>query len=205
MSVRRLVIPLALLLGATAATWSCGDPSPLGVASPPGPASFHSGPDSDDSDGEDEDEGEQEQEEEEDGDSLAVCRPLPYDSVTQVIGRAGGVVEVGRRAWLLVPRGALTEPVSITAVVPSDTVALVRFQPEGLRFSVTALLVVKYDNCRVPKAVTPRLALVTDSLKVIEFLASGESLLPHRFAKKHKGHRQVVGQVPHFSNYAVAW
>jgi hypothetical protein len=201
MSLRRLVISLTLLLGATVVAWSCGAPSPLGVAGPAGPAAFHrasDGDDGDDSDGED-------QGAYEDGDSLAACRPLPYDSVTQVIGPAGGEVEVGGRAWLLVPRGALSETVRITAVAPSDTLALVRFQPDGLRFLATALLVVTYDNCRVPKSVTPRLALVTDSMNVIEFLASGESMLPHRFARKHKGHRQVAGQVHHFSNYAVAW
>ncbi len=83
--------------------------------------------------------------------------------------------------------------------------ALIRFQPEGLRFEATALLVATYDNCRVPKTATPRIALVTESLDVIEFLASGESLLSPRFAKKHKGHHRVVGQLQHFSNYAVAW
>jgi hypothetical protein len=154
----------------------------------------HSGDDDDDED------------EDEDGDSLAVCRPLPYDSVTQTIGPHGGEIEVGRNK-LFIPRGALRASVRITAVAPSDTVALVRFRPEGLRFAATALLVMKYDNCRVPRTATPRIALVTDGLDVIEVLPSGaDSPAAHRLTKGPKhGRRLVIGQLQHFSNYAVAW
>lgn len=203
MLVRQSSISLALLVGATLVGWSCRDATPLGVALPtPGgvPSSFDRSHDGDD-DGEpsdtsdDGDEGE---------DSLVTCRPLPYDSVTQTIGPEGGEIEVGRN-WLVVPRGALRQRVSITAVAPSDTVAMVRFRPEGLRFEATALLVATYDNCRVPKTVTPRLALLSNLFAVVEFLTPGDSLLPPRFEKGHKGHRRVVGQLHHFSNYAVAW
>jgi len=205
MSVRRSFVPIVLLVGATVVVMSCRDSSPVGLAglTPAGTPTFHGRSD----DGDDGDDGEESDttDDGEDGDSLAVCRPLPYDSVTQTIGPAGGEIEVGRN-WLIVPRGALRAPVSITAVAPSDTVALIRFQPEGLRFQATALLVATYDNCRVPKSVTPRIALVTNLFSVVEFLAPGDSLLPPRFEKGHKGgHRRVVGQLHHFSNYAVAW
>ncbi len=202
MSQRRLVISLGLLLGATAVATSCGDSSPVGVdARAPGPvaskASRQPGPDGDD--GGDTDDGDAR------GDSLLSCRPLRYDSVTQTIGPKGGVLEV-RHNWLLVPQGALKDNVSITAVAPSDTLALVRFQPEGLRFQKTAFLVVAYDNCRVKRGVTPRIAHVTDALDVIEFLpAVVASPDDPRFKKVHKGHQRVVGELQHFSNYAVAW
>src|SRR5437879_2983229 len=181
MSLRRLVISLGLLLGAAVAASHCGTPPPLGD-------------DADDGDDTDEE-----------GDSLVSCRPLPYESVTQTIGPEGGVLEV-RRDWLVVPRGALQDTVSITAVAPSDTLALVRFQPEGLRFQKTAFLVVAYDNCRVKRGVTPRIAHVTDAFDVIEFLpAVAASPDDPRFKKVHKGHQRVVGELQHFSNYAVAW
>jgi hypothetical protein len=65
--------------------------------------------------------------------------------------------------------------------------------------------VLAYDNCRIPKRVTPRIALVTDAFQVIEFLTSVNiSLDDHRFKKAH-GKRQVIGELKHFSNYAVAW
>ncbi len=201
MIVRRFLIPLGLLAGAAALVLSCRDATPVGVdartsvllagrhAQPP------AGDDSDD-DGD----------EIEDGDSLVSCRPLPYDSVTRTIGPEGGELEVGRN-WLVIPQGALRDPVSITAVAPSDTVAMVRFRPEGLRFLSTALLVLTYDNCRIPRPATPRIALVTDSYRVIEFLTS-EAASPsdHRLPKGHQeGHRRVIGELHHFSNYAVAW
>ncbi len=201
MIVRRFLIPLGLLAGAAALVLSCRDATPVGVdartsvllagrhAQPP------AGDDSDD-DGD----------EIEDGDSLVSCRPLPYDSVTRTIGPEGGELEVGRN-WLVIPQGALRDPVSITAVAPSDTVAMVRFRPEGLRFLSTALLVLTYDNCRIPRPATPRIALVTDSYRVIEFLTSAAaSPSDHRLPKGHQeGHRRVVGELHHFSNYAVAW
>jgi hypothetical protein len=94
---------------------------------------------------------------------------------------------------------------TITAVAPSDTVAMVRFQPEGLHFQKSALLVLAYDNCRIPPRVTPRIALVTDAFKVVEFVTPVD--VPpddHRFKKAH-ANRQVIGELQHFSNYAVAW
>ena len=197
MALRRFVLPLGLLLGASLAASNCGTPSPVGVdARAPALSASRGSPHGDADDADDPDE---------EGDSLVSCRPLPYESVTQTIGPEGGVLEV-RRNWLVVPRGALKEPVSITAVAPSDTLALVRFQPEGLRFQTTAYLVVAYDNCRVKKTITPRIAHVTDALDVIEFLpAVAISPSDPRFKKVRNGHQRIVGQLEHFSNYAVAW
>jgi len=199
MIVRRFVIPLGLLAGAAALVLSCRDATPVGVDARTSVllagrhAQSPAGDESDDDGGLNED-----------GDSLVSCRPLPYDSVTRTIGPAGGFIEV-RHNWLVVPRGALSAPVTITAVAPSDTVAMVRFQPEGLRFQTTAMLVLTYDNCRVPKTVTPRIALVTDALDVIGFLTPATvSVHDHRFMKGRKG-RHVIGELQHFSNYAVAW
>jgi len=201
MIVRRFLIPLGLLAGAAALVLSCRDATPVGVDARTSVllAGRHAQPRTGDDSDDDGDEIE-------DGDSLVSCRPLPYDSVTRTIGPEGGELEVGRN-WLVIPQGALRDPVSITAVAPSDTVAMVRFRPEGLRFLSTALLVLTYDNCRIPRPATPRIALVTDSYRVIEFLPS-EAASPsdHRLPKGHQeGHRRVVGELQHFSNYAVAW
>ncbi|SRR6266496_318364 len=194
MSLRRFLLPLGLLVGATTAS-NCGAPSPVGVdgRSPDLVASKSSPPKPGGDDGDDQG-----------GDSLLSCRPLPYESVTQTIGPEGGVLEV-RHNWLLVPRGALKDRVSITAVAPSDTLALIRLQPEGLRFQKTAFLVAAYDNCRVKKGVTPRIAHVTDALDVIDYLPSVDQLGDPRLKKVRKWHHRVVGELQHFSNYAVAW
>src|SRR5947208_12961681 len=163
MIVRRFLIPLGLLAGAAALVLSCRDATPVGVDARTSVllAGRHAQPPAGDDRDDDGDEID-------DGDSLVSCRPLPYDSVTRTIGPEGGELEVGRN-WLVIPQGALRDPVSISAVAPSDTVAMVRFRPEGLRFLSTALLVLTYDNCRIPRPATPRIALVTDSYRVIEF------------------------------------
>jgi len=202
MIVRRFVILLGLLAGATALVSSCQDASPVGVDARTRTVLAGRGTnDGDDGD----DPAEPPDAENEDSDSLVSCRPLPYDSVTRTIGPAGGFIEV-RHNWLVVPRGALSAPVTITAVAPSDTVAMVRFQPEGLRFQKSTLLVLAYDNCRISRHVTPRIALVTDAFQVIEFLAPVNiSMIDDNRFKKPHGRRQVIAELQHFSNYAVAW
>jgi len=200
--VRRFLIPLVLLASAFAVS-SCGEASPVAVdvsALSLDKRTPHSTGDSNDDGNTVADD----TDENEDGDSLVLCRPLPYASVTQTIGPAGGTIEV-RRNWLVIPPGALRAPVRITAVAPSDTVAMVRFQPEGLHFEKTVLLVAPYDNCRIPKGVTPRIALVTDGFHVIEYLAAADGVVLDKVITKGPKGRQVVGELHHFSNYAVAW
>jgi hypothetical protein len=201
MIVRRFLMLLGLLAGAAALVSSCRGASPVGVEArtPALLAGRHAQPAANE-DSTAADDGDENQDE----DSLVACRPLPYDSATKTIGPAGGVIEV-RHNWLVVPRGALSAPVQITAIAPSDTVAMVRFQPEGLRFQTKTLLVLAYDNCRVPRSVTPRIALVSDAFQVLEFLTPVNiPLYDHRFKKDH-ARRQVIGELQHFSNYAVAW
>src|SRR5439155_17629249 len=107
-SVRRWLIPLALLAGASAAASSCSDPSPVGVE--PRLAAQKVGPG-----------------------RLLSCPPAAYDSVTQVIGPAGGLLVVGSHV-LVVDSLALSSPVSITAVAPAHIVRWVRLRPDGLQF-----------------------------------------------------------------------
>ena len=203
MIVRRFLILLGLLAGAAALVSSCREASPVGVDARTRTALAGRGTPAGD-DGDDGDDPAEPPDENEESDSLVSCRPLPYDSVTQTIGPAGGFIEVGHN-WLVVPRGALSAPVTITAVAPSDTVAIVRFQPEGLHFARSTMLVLAYDNCRIPQRVTPRIALVTDAFQVVEFLTPvNVPLHDNRFKKPHAT-RQVIGELQHFSNYAVAW
>jgi len=193
MSVRRSLIPLALAVCATAAAVSCRDPSPLGVAIPA--PSFQQGgrwtlPGTK-------------------GAGLVACLQT-YDSVTQVIGPAGGLIAVGHH-YLWVDSMALSDTVSITAVAPADTVRWVRFQPDGLRFRTngagwSALLYTSFSDCGVPTVDTLRIAQVTDSLSIIRYLSPPESTWI-RVRKKawSKGNQYVAGVLHHFSQYAVSW
>jgi hypothetical protein len=45
---------------------------------------------------------------------LLLCSPQPYASSTETIGPEGGVIAVGRH-WLVIPRNALSQDVTITA------------------------------------------------------------------------------------------
>src|SRR5437763_16770778 len=111
MSVRRSLIPLALAACVIAAAVSCGGPSPVGV-DPQTPALQ---------------EGSRWALPETKGSGLVACSQT-YDSVTQVIGPAGGLIAVGRH-FLWVDSLALTAPVPITAVAPADHVRRIRLQP----------------------------------------------------------------------------
>ncbi len=187
-ALRRSLIPLALAFCATAAAVSCADPSPLGVpAFQRGGRGWYytSGP------------------------GLVPCTQT-YDSVTQVIGPAGGLIAVGHH-YLWVDSMALSDTVSITAVAPAGTVRWVRFQPDGLQFRTngagwSALLYTSFKDCGVPTADTLRIAQVTDSLSIIRYLAPPESTWI-RVRKKtwSRGNQYVAGVLHHFSQYAVSW
>ncbi len=170
---------------------SCGDPSPLGVPAfqrggrwaPPTTTTSGSG--------------------------LVAC-PQTYDSVSQVIGPAGGLIAVGHH-FLWVDSMALADTVRITAVAPADTVRWVRFQPDGLQFATngagwSAIIYTSYKDCGVPTADTLRIAQVTDSLTIIKYLAAPDSTWV-RVRKKawSQGNQYVAGVLHHFSQYATSW
>ena len=187
MSLRRSLIPLALL--ATMAAASCADPSPMGV-----PAFQRGGRWT----------GQTKK-----GAGLVACSQT-YDSVTQVVGPAGGLLHVGHH-YLWVDSAALADTVSITAVAPADTVRWVRFQPDGLQFRTngagwSAVLATTFMDCGVPTVDTLKIAQVNDSLKVIHFLAPPDSTWIQ--STRRRGVREiqyVAGVLRHFSQYAVSW
>ncbi len=124
---------------------------------------------------------------------LVRCMPLASDSVTQVIGPEGGELNVGPHTLDIWP-GALTDTVRITAVAPSDTVRRIRFKPDGLVFLRPAALSMSYKNCKASGR-SPRIAQVSDSLTVQEYL----------FSITDQWAQWAIGDIQHFSNYAVAW
>jgi hypothetical protein len=94
---------------------------------------------------------------------LLSCTPLPADSVTQVIGPAGGTINVGPHTFT-VPAGALDSAVAITAVAPSDVVNRVVFQPSGLWFQQAAMTM-SYANCGVLGSWLPKQIAYVDDLR----------------------------------------
>ncbi len=136
---------------------------------------------------------------------LVVCSQA-YDSVSQVIGPAGGMITVGPHI-LLVDSLALIAPVRITAVAPTDTVRWVRFQPTGLTFQTgtrgwPAIVVTSYKDCAVPTSDTLRIALVSDSLSILGYL---QTYVEPKHSPWSQANAYAAGLLWHFSNYAVAW
>lgn len=128
---------------------------------------------------------------------LLACAPQPYASATQVIGPAGGTIHVGRHR-LVIPGGALSAPVTITAESPSDEVSSVRLSPEGLRFNSghSPVLTLDYSSCPLGRLqVLKHIAYTTDRLQILYLLQSLDNLLL----------MQVSAPLEHFSRYAVAW
>jgi hypothetical protein len=127
---------------------------------------------------------------------LLRCSPLAYDSVTQTVGPEGGTIDVGPHT-LDVPPGALSEPVSITAVVPPEEHNVIHFGPDGLTFARSARLTMSYANCGLINRLLPKRIAHTsfDLSTILYYLLSFDDPLRQR----------VTGRLEHFSTYAVAW
>lgn len=124
---------------------------------------------------------------------LLSCQEQQYAVTSQTVGPQGGMIRVGKHT-LVIPRGALSSNVRITAEQMRGPTNSVRFSPEGLRFQKQAVLTLNYQNCRnveVPKAVV----YTTDRLEVREILRSLDLLRL----------RIISAPIDHFSRYAVAY
>jgi hypothetical protein len=126
---------------------------------------------------------------------LLSCDPLTADTVSQVVGAGGGVINIGPHT-LEIPAGALTGDVTITVVLPPDTVNVLYFEPHGLEFATPARVYLSYSNCDLLGSLLPRrVAYTSDQLSILEYVPSLDLLLTQR----------VRGSIDHFSGYAVAW
>jgi hypothetical protein len=128
---------------------------------------------------------------------LLRCDPLPPTHAATVIGPGGGTLQIGPHT-LVVPAGALSRTLTITADAPSDTVNSIRFEPQGLHFEAghPARLTMSYANCPLLARLLPkRIAYTTDLLHILQLLLSFDNVLLHR----------VSADIAHFSRYAIAW
>jgi hypothetical protein len=124
---------------------------------------------------------------------LLSCTPLPAATTTQVVGAAGGTINVGPHK-LVIPAGALSSNVSITATAPSAPRREVQFQPHGLQFEEKATLTMSYAGCSLVSQILPKKIVYMDAgLNPLELILSLDNFL----AKK------VTGKIDHFSSYAV--
>jgi hypothetical protein len=125
--------------------------------------------------------------------TLLTCQQQEYATNTAVIGPLGGQITVGDHT-LKISAGALLQDVAITAEQVQDTVASVRFSPEGLLFVVPAELTLSYRNCS--EVENSKRIVYTDELL---------NILEPTLSQDFSSSRQVKGLILHFSRYAVAY
>jgi hypothetical protein len=126
---------------------------------------------------------------------LLVCTILRNDVDRETIGRDGGTLRTDAYS-LVIPAGALSRNVSIKMEQVSGRVNSVRFSPEGLRFAKPVRLTMSYSNCRPnPRGVPNKIVYTDENLRVLEVPPSRDDARNER----------VVGDIDHFSRYAIAW
>lgn len=123
---------------------------------------------------------------------LVRCEDQPSGTATESIGPTGGRLRVGANQ-LIIPAGALQHTVRITAIVPDDEVALIRFEPHGLVFRRSPLLVLDADGCDLGNQVPD-----------VVYISRGQ-ILERIEARYYPQHRVVAAPIEHFSGYALAW
>jgi hypothetical protein len=124
---------------------------------------------------------------------MLVCSSQPYTITKQTIGPNGGVLKVGTHS-LVIPKGALSQKVAITAEQIPGYTNSVRFSPEGLRFQQPAALTMNYQNCALV-LLQKKIVYTSEKLKILEVLTSLDL-----FKSK-----TVTAPIDHFSRYAVAY
>ena len=125
---------------------------------------------------------------------LLRCKPRPYEREVEIIGPDGGTIHVGEHK-LVIPRGALDKEYMIGAEAPTSSLINVEFEPEGLRFARPAELTLSYKECDVPGDINLRLA----------YLGWGQRVLELPPSEDRKDLSEVIGDIDHFSRYAIAY
>jgi hypothetical protein len=125
---------------------------------------------------------------------LLRCEPRPYDADAAIIGPDGGTLHIGEHQ-LVIPKGALTREELIIAEAPTSSLVDVEFSPEGLTFGRPAELTLSYKGCDVP----------ADIDLVLAYVGWGNRILELPPSQDRRDLLEVVGEVGHFSQYAVAY
>jgi len=124
------------------------------------------------------------------GNGLAGCTPRNPQYGSATIGSNGGEIEVGGNR-LIIPAGALSQTVRVTATVPKAATPTIIFEPQGLRFKKPAGLILDASNCTDVPAVV-----------YINELGIASSPMPAIYSNWWK---TIAVPIDHFSGYAVAF
>lgn len=125
---------------------------------------------------------------------LVRCQERDGGFAESDIGPGGGRVVIGRNR-LIVPAGALSQTVHITATVPEAGYAIISFQPEGLVFEKAVRLVIDASRCAIPDGSTPDVVYINKAGEIVERIHGSSNGEP----------QTVTAPIHHFSSYALAW
>ena len=128
------------------------------------------------------------------GAQLLSCAAHGMLSASVAVGAQGGVISVGGDL-LVIPAGALQSSTIITATIPADTLADIRFAPHGLQFAKPAKLVLKTTGCN----------LAGRSPHHVVYLDGEGEVLQTLDATPAQDGKAVATQIGHFSSYAIAF
>jgi hypothetical protein len=125
---------------------------------------------------------------------LFACPTPDFGAVTQRVGPEGARIEIGPHV-LIIPPGAISDAVDITASAPASAHVRVSLQPHGLQFQYDATLLLSYKHCKPRPQRQPKIAYVDEV---------GSSILDLLPSKHDRFNKAVAGSLGHFSGYAIA-
>ncbi len=126
--------------------------------------------------------------------SLAACSRPRSVSAHGKIGPEGGVLVFGDNL-LIVPPGALTEHLELSATMNAGSSALAQLQPHGLHFQHPVTLVLTSNGCSIPSSLRPIVAYVGEDGTVLERIDASYDTHGHT----------IAALINHFSGYAIAF
>ena len=116
------------------------------------------------------------------------CVPKRAATGSAVIGPAGGILTVGTHR-LIVPAGALTQPVLISGTVPEGKPFEIDLQPHGLQFRKAAGLILDASSCT--------------NVPTIVYLIDQYNQGPPTPAFYSNWWKAIAAPIWHFSGYAI--
>ncbi|HUX33372.1 MAG TPA: hypothetical protein VMV51_05825 [Gemmatimonadaceae bacterium] len=125
---------------------------------------------------------------------LLACDAHASATASAMVGPAGGTITVGNDR-LVIPGGALSDSVLITATIPADTLASIQFAPHGLQFAKGVMLLLSTAGCAVGGQTPGHVVYLDGTGDVLETLD----------AMFNAQAGTVVTHIEHFSSYAIAF
>jgi hypothetical protein len=124
----------------------------------------------------------------------ARCTDRQVTSSAGVFGPAGGTLTFGD-SRLIIPGGALTDTVTISATIVDQTTSRVEFQPHGLQFAKPAGLLLSTEGCVLSPDEAPSVVYLSQDGLVLETIDAVYD--PHW--------KTFAAPIHHFSGYAIAF